>query len=304
MIDGMRIGLVGCGNWGRHILRDLRSLDCVVPVVARSAASIERATEGGASVIVATAAELGDVDGVVIATPTSAHHESVREVLRLGVPIFVEKPLCDDPAAAVRLADDGRGRVFVMDKWRYHPGVRELAAIAADGRLGPVRGLRTSRLGWGRSHDDVDATWVLAPHDLSIALEVLGRIPPPVAAVGQTCERGFVSIQGLLADEEGWLTIDLSERSVRRERRLELHCDDGVAVLAGGWESEITITRADGGPEPVAEHVQTPGELPLLAELRAFLAHLRGGPAPRSSVDEGALVVWTIARLRELAGGV
>ena len=37
------VGLVGCGRWGRHILRDLVSLGCEVPVVARSDASVARA---------------------------------------------------------------------------------------------------------------------------------------------------------------------------------------------------------------------------------------------------------------------
>jgi predicted dehydrogenase len=303
MIASMRVGLVGCGNWGRHILRDLISLGCEVPVVARSGASIERAATGGAAEVVATMSELEGLDGIVIATPTSTHLEGIREALVLEVPVFVEKPLCDDPLEARRLADEGRGRVFVMDKWRYHHGVLELAAIAAQKRLGTVHGLRTSRLGWGRAHDDVDSAWVLMPHDLAIALEVLGRIPTPLAAVGVRSEAGFSSLQGLLADDEGWLTVDVSERSVRRERRLELHCDDGVAVLEGGWESAITVTRVDCGTEPIGQGVDTPGELPLLAELRAFVEHLRGGPPPRSSVDEGALVVATIARLRELAGG-
>ena len=44
----MVVGLVGCGNWGRHILRDLVSLGCEVPVVVRSQESKARAREGGA----------------------------------------------------------------------------------------------------------------------------------------------------------------------------------------------------------------------------------------------------------------
>ena len=38
--SSMVVGLVGCGNWGRHILRDLVSLGCEVPVVARSPESV------------------------------------------------------------------------------------------------------------------------------------------------------------------------------------------------------------------------------------------------------------------------
>jgi predicted dehydrogenase len=304
MIAGMRVGLVGCGAWGRHILRDLVSLGCEVPVVARSDASIARARDGGAIEIVRAIAELPPVDGLVVATPTSTHADVLDTALALGVPVFVEKPLCPDPAPATRLAAEAVDRLFVMDKWRYHAGVLELGAIARGERheLGSVRGLRTSRFGWGQAHDDVDAAWVLAPHDLSIAIEIVGRLPPVVAAVGQRGPLGLVSLVGLLADETVWVALEVSERSPRRERRIELHCDGGVAVLADGWDGHVTLTRTAPDGSAVDERVETPGELPLQAELRSFVEHLRGGPPPRSSAAEGALVVETIARLRELAG--
>src|SRR5262245_44244060 len=47
------VALVGCGAWGRFILRDLISLGCEVSVVARSERSIANAQEGGASTVVA-----------------------------------------------------------------------------------------------------------------------------------------------------------------------------------------------------------------------------------------------------------
>ena len=38
--------------------------------------------------------------------------------------------------------------------------------------------IKTSRWQWSSPHGDVTPLWVLAPHDLSICLHVLGRIPP------------------------------------------------------------------------------------------------------------------------------
>src|SRR5687767_15883213 len=98
------IGLIGCGDWGRHILRDLKALGCTVPVVARSPASVARATEGGADAVVGELDALGAVDGVVVATPTATHAAVIGALLPLGVPVFSEKPLCPDPHAARALA--------------------------------------------------------------------------------------------------------------------------------------------------------------------------------------------------------
>jgi len=292
------VGLVGCGKWGVYILRDLRSLGCEVPVVARSEESRARAEEGGANAVVAEIASLAGVDGVVVATPTSTHAAVVAETLQVGAPVYVEKPLTDDPAAAARLAELGADRLFVMDKWRYHSGVLELAAIARERRLGAVSGLRTVRIGWGNPHDDVDIVWVVAPHDLAIALEVMGAVPEPQAAIAQSHDGEVLQLSGLLRGDGWWQVLEASGRSPERTRRVELHCDEGVAVLGGGWDEHVSIFR-EGVEE---ERIETPGELPLLAELRAFVEHLEGGPPPKSTAAEGASVVAAIAELRRLAG--
>ncbi|MGH2726888.1 MAG: Gfo/Idh/MocA family protein, partial [Actinomycetota bacterium] len=118
MRDSPTVALVGCGHWGRHILRDLKILGCRVPVVARSSESVARAEEGQADAIVEGTAELPELDGVVVATPTATHAEVVEALLAFGVPIFVEKPLTSDPGSARRIAALAGDRVFVMDKWR------------------------------------------------------------------------------------------------------------------------------------------------------------------------------------------
>ncbi len=274
-----------------------------MPVVARSAESIARATEGGAAAIVADVGGLPELDAVVVATTTSTHAEVVEELLGRGIPVFCEKPLTADPDAATRLAAAAPDSLFVMDKWRYHPGVLELAAIARDRRLGAVAGISTTRLGWGIPHDDVDAVWVLAPHDLSIALEVLGSIPSPQSALGQVVGGRLVRLAAHLDGSGWWHSFEVSAVSPVRERRVELHCADGVAVLAGAWDEHVSVFLGSA-PEPEETRIETPGELPLLAQLRAFVEHVRGGGLPpRSSAAEGAAIVSTLAELRRLAAG-
>jgi predicted dehydrogenase len=292
----MVVGLIGCGVWGAHVLRDLRTLGCDVSVVARSDASIARATDGGASAVVPDLDSLGPVDALVVVTPIATHAAVLAEALTVDVPVFVEKPLCDDVGDADRLAELAPDRLFVMDKWRYHPAIRALAEISETGRLGHPRGLRTIRVQPDNRHEE-DAVWVLVPHELAIALEVLGEVPRPVAAGGVWDGERLVTLHAQLESDRGWHVLDVSERAIRVERRVELHCDEGIAVLEGGWDEHVLVQRPDGR----SERIDAAGELPLLAELRAFVGHVAGGDPPKSSVLEGAAVVRTIAELRSAA---
>lgn len=302
-----RIGLVGCGAWGKLILRDLCSLGCVVHVVARSAASQERARQGGAASVVSHGVDLPPLDGIVVATPTATHADVLEEVLTRGIPVFCEKPLTNDPIRGHALAALAANQLFIMDKWRYHPGVMALGTVARSGELGQLQGLKTRRLGWGDRHADVNCVWTLLPHDLAIALEILGEIPQPAWATSEVAPDGTVLALTTLG-HAGWIP-HLSELSVRYPRNLrtvELLGTTGVAFLDDSYSEHITIIRNPErnptGGTPHIEQRATPGELPLLAELRAFIGFLQGGPPPRSSAAEGAIIVEAIAEAQRLAG--
>jgi predicted dehydrogenase len=298
-----RVALVGCGRWGRHVLRDLLALGCDVPVVTHSEQSRLSARELGARTVVDSVAELPPVDGVVVATPTTTHAAVIEEVLPLGVPVYVEKPLTDDPASARRLAEAAPDRLFVMHKWRYHDGIRTLAGIARSGELGPVDGVRTTRVGWGNPHGDVDGVWMLAPHDLSIVLEILGSIPEPRAALVERSAGLVTGLTGLLGDDP-WAAIDVSIAHGIRRREVRLVCRDGVAVLPDAYSDHLLVVRGELQRDVTREQERRSisSELPLERELRAFVDHLAGGPPPLSSAADGAAEVAAIGRLRELAG--
>jgi predicted dehydrogenase len=301
----MNIGLVGCGRWGRYILRDLLSLGASVSVVARGD-DASLAKDAGAQVV-ARLDDLPPLDGIVVATPTTTHADVIEALLPRGTPIYCEKPLCDDAERARRLAAAGRGRLFVMDKWRYHLGVLALADIARSGELGPAVGLRTMRVGFGHSHPDTDCIWTLLPHDVVIAREIFGRSLPPVAAVADRAGREIMGLTAMSAAAGGpWHIAEVGMRSPERRRTVTLLCRDGIATLEDAYADHLVIManppQDDAASKPHIARRPLKVEMPLLAELSAFIGFLNGGPPPKSPAEEAAETVATIVQLRRLAG--
>lgn len=297
--SAVEIGLVGVGPWGKHILRDLRTLGARVHAVARSSESIDRAETGGAASIVSAPEALPEsCAGYVVANRTLSHLDAVEALLPRGRPIFVEKPLSSDVARARRLPDAARRLVFVMHKWRYHPGIIELARIARSGDYGPTEGLRTFRLSWGTPHLDTTCLWALAPHELAIALHIFGEIPKPIAAQQDPLASAEPAGIAFLKTRSGApVTFEVSPAHPGKLRRIMLKCRDALCVLEDSNYNEVSVWRP-GARAP--EAICVSDDMPLLAELRAFLAHIDGGPPPMTAFEDELEIIDAIAEIEAM----
>ncbi len=294
------VGLVGCGAWGRLVLRDLVGLGAAVHVAAPSVATRQWALELGASGAVAHHDRLPEVDGYVVVTPIRITGPLTLELIDRGRPIFVEKPMAVSVAVAEELDRLAAGQVFVMDKWRYHPAVERMRRLVADGELGTVEAIRLVRWGWGRRWG-VSAAWHLAPHDLAIALHLLGDLPPALWA--HVPDGDGESMVGALGDVGGPLvTIDLSNCCPEHRRSVTVVGSAATAHLPDGYASAISVRRGAPGDRGATEDtVEVGSDMPLELELGSFLRHLDGGPPPMSSTAEGLAVVRRIDELERLA---
>ena len=291
-----RIALLGCGPWGRLILRDLIELGVGVDVWSHGAESRVYASLHGAHRVYDNIDDLPVPDGFVISTNTTSHAAMIDAVAGVGVPIFVEKPLCVDPDDAKRFAEQLNGQLFVMDKWRYHAGVLALATVARSGDLGEVVGLRTTRVGFSKNHQDTDALMILAPHDLSIYREIVGAPPPVTSSYGFTDGNGRIRHANVTcwAESAPWHALEISTCSPIERREVAVVGTDGTAIMTGGYANHIAIQRDKG-----TEELTFAANMPLLEELSAFVNFLGDGPPPKSAVRESALIVQRLHEIRQ-----
>jgi predicted dehydrogenase len=174
----VRVGVIGQGCWGTRLAAALRAssrfrLEALCDLQA------ERLSTGGPEHLTQCVEELLGLglEAVVIATNPAAHVELAAASLESGHHVLVEKPcaLSSEGAECIVRAAERAGRVVgVGHLLRYHASYEALIELVLAGALGAVRGAFAERVG-SRPRQDVDAWWMLAPHDLSVLFAMFGE---------------------------------------------------------------------------------------------------------------------------------
>ena len=121
-----------------------------------------------------------ELDAVVVATSVRLHHPMCKAALLAGKHVLVEKPMAASSAECDDLDSIARSKgltLMVGHTFLYSPIVRRIKKIVDDGDIGEIRYISARRLNLGLFQKDINVTWDLAPHDLSIILYILGENP-------------------------------------------------------------------------------------------------------------------------------
>lgn len=193
-----KLAVVGTGRWGLNHVRTLVRMPEaeLVALCDSSPDALNRAVQMAptAQPVPSYDALLQDpsIEAVVLATPAASHAAMALAALDAGKHVLVEKPLALtlSDAFAVTEAAERRGLVLMVGHLMlYHPSVRRLKELIHAGELGDIRHVYASRLNPPSAQQD-DAMWSLAPHDISLALYLIGEMPVTVSARTQSTTRG------------------------------------------------------------------------------------------------------------------
>lgn len=299
----MTIGLIGCGIWGKLILRELLLLKVQVKIVDPNPETKDELLLIHPQLVVNTLEQLQSTDGIILASPSATHRRVLEQIIPWNLPIFVEKPLTTSLEDAKAVQQIAHKHLFMMHIWRYHAGIQLLGEMVRNTEIGKITALYTSRCNWTSPRTDTDSIWNLAPHDLTITLEILGFIPAPKAVTVEWHDgiaRGMTALLG----ENPFVQIEVSNRSVNKRREVRLHGTEGIAVLADEKVDYIDIFYGNDltYPSPIRQERRffdsTP---PLKRELTAFVDFLKGGSPPVSSFQEGMHTIELLSQFHEMA---
>ncbi len=325
----LRVGVIGAGAWGKNHVRTVATLSDAELAAVCDADAKTRERIGrqfpAAHVTADVADLLGRVDAVVIASPAATHARVALQCIEAGKPCLVEKPfaLTSGDAEAVAAAAAARkvpvlaGHLLV-----FHPAVERLRALVQGGELGRVYYLYGLRVNLGQVRADENALWSFGPHDVSVALYLLGEAPIRVAAQGKSYLQPRVEDVVFLTMEFGsgvLAHVQLSWLDPHKERKLTVVGANKMAVF-DDMEAREKLRIYDKGVDRPPEYGSygealsiREGDIfipkianvePLAAELNHFVRVARDGEPPRASAEDGVRVVRVLdAASRSLAGG-
>jgi predicted dehydrogenase len=323
------VGVIGAGAWGKNHVRTVATLAEaeLAGVCDADPKTREKLTrQYPAAHITGDVADLlGRVDAVVIASPAATHARVARQCIEAGKPCLVEKPFALSTADAEAVAQAAAKHdvpVLTGHLLVFHPAVERLRTLVQSGELGRIYYLYGLRVNLGQVRADENALWSFGPHDVSVALYLLGETPVRVAAHGKSYLQPKVEDVVFLTMEFGsgvLAHVQLSWLDPHKERKLTVVGATKMVVF-DDMEAREKLRIYDKGVQRPPEYgsygealsiregdifiPKIPNVEPLAAELGHFVKVARRTEAPRASAADGVAVVKVLdAATRSLAGG-
>lgn len=308
-----KIAVIGCGNWGKNLVRNFYNLGFLYKVCDLSQDTLLGLQKQYRNVMVTT--KFDDVfkdpkvDGVVISTPSFTHYELAREALLNGKHVYVEKPVATSSEQTIELfalAQEMNRVLMVGHLLLFHPAVNRLRQLIKEGYLGQLQSVSSDRLNTNKLRPDKSVIWDLAPHDVSMISYLLDQEPEDIVSVigYQSREDGLVDdahIHMVFPDDVPG-HIHISWVHPVKQVKLVVRGTERTAMIDDTQgENKLHIFNKDGSAfrpqDPIDEFPEYLDIEPLKLECQHFINCIRHGYEPKTDGLNG----YNVVRVLEMA---
>ena len=312
------LAVLGCGYWGKNLVRNFRSLGALRMVCDISEPGRAKAREIAPDVEISDsfveAFSREDIRAVVLATPAETHRNLALEAFKHGKDVFVEKPMALTVKQGREMNDMAKEKgcvLMVGHILEYHPAVVALKNLISSGELGVVRYIFSHRLNFGKIRTEENALWSFAPHDIAVILRLLGESPIEATSVGGnyiTPNLADVTVSCLSFRSGQRAHIFVSWLNPFKEQKLVVVGEKKMAVfndMAPDGKLKLYDQRVDmDNRKPVlhkgvVENVGLADEEPLRNECAHFLECISKRKSPLSDGESGIEVLSVLQACQE-----
>jgi predicted dehydrogenase len=304
-VEKTRVAVVGAGHLGRfHAQKFSQMGNCqFVGVCDIDPARAEQiAKEVGSDFFSEYKNLIGQVDAVMIATPTTTHFEVAKFFLENGIHVLIEKPLTATVAEGEVLCAIAKKNKLVLQVGhveRFNP-----ALVAAKDQLGIPLFIEVHRLAPFKPRSiDVDVVLDLMIHDLDVVMSLVKSPIKSISAVGTPVLTKTFDIANVRLEFESKAVANLTASRVSLNATRKFRVFQKAQYLSIDFGSgEVHLTTKTGewvpGEDPplTIESWNLEKGDALMAEDSAFLAAVRG-EAPCLVTGEDGLNALKVAEL-------
>jgi myo-inositol 2-dehydrogenase/D-chiro-inositol 1-dehydrogenase len=304
----VRFGLLGAGRIGKVHARAIRAdseaeLVAVADAVPAAAEAIAR-DYGCAIRQVEEIEAAGDIDAVVICTPTDTHADLIERFARAGKAVFCEKPIdlsLDRVKDCLRVVEETGATLMVGFNRRFDPDFLAAKAAIDGGAIGRVEMVTISSRDPGAPPPDYirrsgGIFRDMTIHDFDMARWLLGEEPETVLASAsvltdpQIGELGdFDSVNVILRTASGRQAVITNSRRATYgyDQRIEVLGSKGSVAAENMREANIEIANEKGFTRPpLLNFFMSRYVAAYAAEIAGFIrAVSTGGPTPTTGED-------------------
>ena len=307
------IAVVGCGHWGKNLVRNFAELGALVAVcdpndeLAKTYAKEYNVDKLSFTAIISDAT----IEGVVLAVPAPLHASMAIEVMNAGKHVYVEKPLAMnriEAEAMIASATENDVQLMVGHLLQYHPVFTAVRGLVELGELGSLSYIYSNRLSFGKVRSEEDVIWSFAPHDISMILSLTGQEPDTVRTESTSILQPDIADAAIVHMEFKPALkahVSVSWLHPYKEQKLVVVGEDAMVVFddTKPWNEKLALYRhsakSSGGLPSLeraeVEYIEVSQSEPLRNECQHFLDVVSGNTAPLTDGDEGLSVLKVLS---------
>ena len=296
-----KIGMIGLGNWGKNIYRNLDYFNVVDLIYDKNLENLnfnlikkDKITKNIDDIFLSKT-----IDSIIIASPAITHKDYIIKSIKNNKNVFVEKPLClslEDSREIEKIANKFEKIIFTGHLLQYHNAFIKLKQSIESGKIGNLHVIKANRLNFGAIRKVESVLYDLASHDLSMILSITKKYPIRVDVNAVFKNSNIVAdyINIVLYFEKNLTAIiNVDWMSPYKEHRFSVFGSRGGLIFDDNkdWRNKLILNQSYlNDKNEVVYKPQIPitvqEEEPLKKEIESFLTCIEYGDTPITDIKE------------------
>ena len=305
------IALIGCGNWGKNIARNLSHMGALACIYDQDQ-TISKKITNEFNLPYFTFGEIlsnKNIKAVIIASTAETHKDLAVEALLNDKDVLIEKPFCLsllDAKIISKLAVEKKKILMVGHLLNYHNAFIKMKSFIEEGKIGSIKNIRANRLALGAIRSNESVIYDLAAHDISMILSILKDVPNDlsVQSIHHNLNKGPDAINVKLSFNEGITAlISCDWMCPYKEHKFSVIGSNGSLIFddTKDWSNKLYFNPSTINPNNTikiakTEKISLNENEPLKNELEKFIDSIESRTPPLTDHKE-AIKVQTVMEM-------